>query len=342
MDKGGFIVTKENNVVVDESKFAEDHYGKITDKELERLRNRIGKEIAIDEPFIRSVNEDNIRRVARGIGDNNPLYIDREYAKKSRYGKLVAPLALYYGVAWGSWDMRKGQGLPGVHGLHCGDHWIFYQPALEGDEVRGTKMGHSVEEFQGKWAGRQILQKQELKFYNQKDELLAKNIMPIIRGERTEGKKRGKYSSLELGKYTPEEIAQIDREIEAEEVRGNKPRYWEDVNIGESVQPLVRGPLTVGDMIAWMMGIGSPHIRSGQYWLEYRKRSPKIAVPDPESGVLEPVERVHWDSFMAQEIGMPAAYDYGSQRGGWATHFITRIGSGMTALIRRWNFNTVQ
>ena len=76
-------------------------------------------------------------------------------------------------------------------------------------------------------------------------------------------------------------------------------------------------------MIAWMMGIGSPHIRSGQYWLEYRKRSPKIAVPDPESGVLEPVERVHWDSFMAQEIGMPAAYDYGSQRGGWATHFMT-------------------
>ena len=113
MYKGGFIVTKENNVVVDENKFPEDHYGKITDKELQRLRNRIGKEIPIDEPFIRSVNEDNIRRVARGIGDNNPLYIDREHAKKSRYGKLVAPLALYYGVAWGSWDMRKGQGLPG-------------------------------------------------------------------------------------------------------------------------------------------------------------------------------------------------------------------------------------
>jgi hypothetical protein len=26
---------------------------------------------------------------------------------------------------------------------------------------------------------------------------------------------------------------------------------------------------------------------------------------------------------MAAEIGMPAAYDYGSQRGGWATHFMT-------------------
>ena len=28
-------------------------------------------------------------------------------------------------------------------------------------------------------------------------------------------------------------------------------------------------------------------------------------------------------TFMAAEIGMPAPYDYGSQRGAWATHLIT-------------------
>lgn len=32
---------------------------------------------------------------------------------------------------------------------------------------------------------------------------------------------------------------------------------------------------------------------------------------------------MHWDSFMAAEIGMPAPYDYGSQRSAWATHLIT-------------------
>ena len=95
------------------------------------------------------------------------------------------------------------------------------------------------------------------------------------------------------------------------------------MQIGDAVQPIVRGPLTVSDMIAWMMGIGSPHIRSGQYWLTYRRRSPKVAVRDPETNVWQAVERVHWDPFMAAEIGMPAPYDYGSQRGAWATHLMT-------------------
>ena len=95
------------------------------------------------------------------------------------------------------------------------------------------------------------------------------------------------------------------------------------MSVGDPVQPIVRGPLTVADMIAWMMGIGSPHIRSGQYWLEYRQRSPKVAVRNPETNIFEAVERVHWDPFMAAEIGMPAPYDYGSQRGAWATHLMT-------------------
>ena len=106
-------------------------------------------------------------------------------------------------------------------------------------------------------------------------------------------------------------------------MRGANPRYWEDVEVGEGLQPVVRGPLTVADMIAWLMGIGSPHVRSGQYWLAYRRQSPKIAVRDPETNVWEAVERVHWDRFMAAEIGMPAPYDYGAQRGGWGTHLIT-------------------
>ena len=72
-----------------------------------------------------------------------------------------------------------------------------------------------------------------------------------------------------------------------------------------------------------MMGIGSPHIRSGQHWLAYRRQSPKVAVKDPVTRIPQAVERVHWDPYMAAEIGMPNAYDYGSQRGGWATHFMT-------------------
>ncbi len=298
-------------------------YGKITQEGIDRILARTGKEYPINLPFVRHVNQDSINHVARAIGDDNPLWNDPEYAKGTRHGKLIAPPALFYASAWGSWDLRRGQGLPGVHGLHSSDRWTFLKPLYEGDKVRAVKIPHSLTERTGTYAGRSLMQRDDIKFYNQNDELVAIQEMSAVRAEREAGKKAGKYAQIPRAVYTEEEIAQIDREIGDEEVRGNKPRYFEDVNVGDKMQPLVRGPLTISDMIAWMMGIGSPHIRSGQFWLEYRQRSPKVAVKDPETGIPQAVERVHWDPYMAAEIGMPNAYDYGSQRGGWATHFLT-------------------
>lgn len=298
-------------------------YGTINEEGIQQLRSRIGKEYPIEEPFVRYVNSDSIRHVARAIGDANPLWIDRAHAKASRFGRLVAPPALLYAVTWGSWDMRRGEGLPGVHGLHAGDRWIYYRPLLEGDEVRATKKLIAIDERSGSYAGRSLMQVREFKYFNQKDELVARCIMSVIRTEREAGKKGGKYASIAKAKYTDAEIDRIDADVAAEEVRGKAARHWDDVKVGDPIQPIVRGPLTVADMIAWMMGIGSPHIRSGQYWLAYRRQSPRVAVKDPETRIPQAVERVHWDPFMAAEIGMPAPYDYGSQRGGWATHLMS-------------------
>lgn len=298
-------------------------YGTINEEGLSRLRARIGRVEPIEEPFIRYVNADSIWHVARAIGDMNPLFIDRAHAEMSRYGRLTAPPALLYGVTWGSWDMRRGEGLPGVHGLHARDRWIYYRPVVDGDVVRATKELVAVDDRTGRYAGRSLMQTREFKYYNQREELVARCLMSAVRAERSAGKKKGKYADIKPAVYTDEEIDKIDEDIANENVRGATPRFWEDVRIGKSVTPLVRGPLTVGDMIAWMMGIGSPHIRSGQHWLAYRRQSPKVAVKDPVTRIPQPVERVHWDPYMAAEIGMPAPYDYGSQRGAWATHFVT-------------------
>jgi acyl dehydratase len=300
-----------------------DSYGRITDDGIEQVRRRLHTVHPIDEPFVRYVNADSIRHAARAIGDANPLWIDPAHGARSRHGRCIAPPALLYAVTWGSWDMRRGEGLPGVHGLHASDHWTYYRPLLDGDEVRATKSMIALEERTGSYAGRSLMQRRQFLYYDQNDRLVARCIMSAVRTERHEGKERGKYAAIPKARYSPEQIREIDDAVAAEEVRGARPRYWEDVKVGDPIQPLVRGPLTVADMIAWMMGVGSPHIRSGQYWLQYRRQSPKIAVPDPETGILQAVERVHWDSFMAAEIGMPAPYDYGSQRGAWATHLMT-------------------
>jgi len=298
-------------------------YGQITEEGLDQLRRRIGVEHRIEQPFLRFANSDSIRHVARAIGDTNPLWIDPAHAAVGPYGRPVAPPALLYGVTWGSWDMRRGEGLPGVHGLHSRDKWTYYLPILDGDEIYATKKLIGLEEKSGSYAGRSIIQTREFAYFNQREEKVARCLMSAFRVERHAGKEGGKYASIEKARYTEAEIQRIDDAIAAEIVRGDTPRFWEDVNIGETLQPIVRGPLTVADMIAWMMGIGSPHIRSGQYWLDYRRQSPKVAVRDPESNIFQAVERVHWDPFMAAEIGMPAPYDYGSQRGAWATHLMT-------------------
>lgn len=298
-------------------------YGRITDAAVDEVRRRLGRVFPIEEPFVRFVNADSIRHAARAIGDMNPLWIDPRHGGNSRFGRSVAPPAIYYAVTWGSWDMRRGEGLPGVHGLHASDGWTYYRPLLDGDEVHATKAMTALEERTGTYAGRSLMQRREFLYYNQRNELVARCVMSAVRTERHAGKEIGKYMSIPKARYSDEEIRAIDRDAGAEEVRGAQTRFWEDVTIGEPIRPIVRGPLTVADMIAWMMGVGSPHIRSGQYWLAYRRQSPTIAVKDPDSGIPQPVERVHWDPFMAAEIGMPAPYDYGSQRGAWATHLMT-------------------
>lgn len=298
-------------------------YGRITDEAVEEVRRRIGRVFPIEEPFVRYVNSDSIRHASRAIGDMNPLWIDAKHGKSSRFGRNVAPPALFYAVTWGAWDMRRGEGLPGVHGLHAHDRWIYYRPLLDGDEVDATKQMVALDERTGTYAGRSMMQVREFQYFNQRRDLVARCVMAAVRTERHAGKEIGKYMSIPKARYTDEQIADIDRDAANEIVRGSNPRFWEDVTVGEPMQPIVRGPLTVADMIAWMMGVGSPHIRSGQYWLAYRRQSPKIAVKDPDTGIPQAVERVHWDSFMAAEIGMPAPYDYGSQRGAWSTHLAT-------------------
>jgi acyl dehydratase len=301
-----------------------DEYGKITDDAVARLRDRLGKTVPIEYPYLRFINQDSITHVARAIGDTNPLYIDPEHARTTRYGRLVAPPAILYALAWGSLDLRHGQGLPGVHGFHSGDGWRLLRPILDGDVLRATKELVRAEPRSGRYAGSKMYyQEEEIRYYNQDDNLVAVQSFPIIRAEREEAKSTGKNAKLQKATYTDEEIAQIDDELEHEVARGSETRYWEDTAIGDEIDPVVKGPLTLPDMVTWLMAVGSPHVRTGKYWMEYRKSSPKVAVKDPATGIPQAVERVHWDDYMASEIGLPGAYDYGSQRGGYALYWGT-------------------
>ena len=79
----------------------------------------------------------------------------------------------------------------------------------------------------------------------------------MVRTERTKARERKKYDDVELAPlHRRRDRRDRGRSTHAESPRGAEPRWWEDVEEGDEVGPLVKGPLTVTDMICWHVGMG--------------------------------------------------------------------------------------
>ena len=294
-----------------------DTKAKITDEGIRELKSRIGSYYKLT--FGNSeVTADAIRHFARGIGDLNPLWFDEKYAGKTRWGVIIAPPTYLYGVIYPT-GMKAG-GLSGVHAFHSGNEWEWYKPIRKGDHITGTYQLKDVVEKPSQFSKRILIVDDEVKFYNQRDELVAKTLGWSIRAERQAAQDTGKYKALEPYAYSEEEVEAICRAYENEKPRGARPLYWEDVNVGDEVPPVVRGPFTPADTVAFreaakaeMWGIGMCH---GLKIRELEKH-PGFGWRDPETGALGTIAEVHTLTSAARGAAIPAAYDLGSQRNAW-------------------------
>jgi acyl dehydratase len=292
----------------------------ITDEMLAELRSRIGVEWKPREPYFNNqVTRDAIRHFCDGIGDPNPLFRDPEYAKKTTYGCIIAPPCFLYSVYW---PAGRG-GLPGIHAWHSGNDWEFYKPILLNDEITFSNVLTDVVERPSRMAGRIVIQYGDTFYRNQRGELVAKAKGWSVRAERAAAGEKGKYKEIAKANYTPEQLKAIERAYLCEEVRGVKPRYWEDVQLGEALTPVVKGPLSLRDMNAWLMGAGGLYMRAHRFAYEFQQRHPGTAMLDSTTGAMDVPELVHMEDTRAQEIGIPGAYDYGCQRISWLGHLLT-------------------
>ena len=192
-------------------------FGKITEEGLAKLRASFGK------PYYPQVQnavatQDGIRQFAWGIGDDNPLWHDLEYARKSRFGHIIAPPFFPYAVS----APQGMEGLPGVHAFHCGCNWEWFQTIHIDDRITCVDIPTDLIEKQGKMGGRQFLQVGKSIYRNGRGEIVAINKRETMRVERGEAKERGKYSQITKYRYSEEELKAIDAGYEAEEVLGKK------------------------------------------------------------------------------------------------------------------------
>jgi len=294
--------------------------GKITEEALEQLRSRIGIKLRIHhDSGNRNVFEETIRRFVNGTGDINPLYRDMEYARKTRYGKLVAPPSWLYSV----FQMGVMQGLAGVHGFHSGDDWDIYKPLLDGDRIRPEAVFTGFEEVPSKFSDRMIKMYQERRYYNQRDELVAKALAWTFRAEQSNVRKKGKYSKLELPhKWTEEELDDIDEQILSMKIRGAEVLYWEDVAVGDEVPQVVKGPVGITDEAAFYGGTSGRLLAHEAALVGYKKH-PAWGFRAAETSAWEPRAAVHWLLEAARAAGLPYMYEIGMERNSWTIQMFT-------------------
>ncbi len=294
--------------------------GHISEESLREFRSRIGKKLRISWQFNKLASKEVIRNWAYGIGDGNPLWLDEEYAGKTRYRTIVAPPSWLYSV----FPTYVQQGLPGVHAFHSGNDWEFYKPAFLGDEITPECIFTGFEEKPSKFADKMVMEYQEAKYYNQRNELLAKAKTWLVRSERKAAREKGKYLQIQLPHpWSEGELKKVEDEVRAEQVRGSQVRYWENVSVGEELPALVKGPVGLTDMIAFFGASGVIKLVAHGLARRLYDGHPTWGFRDPNTFAMEPMAGVHWNNEACKSAGLPYPYDAGIQRNSWLLHLLT-------------------
>ena len=149
----------------------------------------------------------------------------------------------------------------------------------------------------------------------------------MIRTDRTKAEKRGKYDAIgdrALHRRRARGDRRGVRVGAGNAARGAEPRWWEDVEEGDEVGPIVKGPLRVTDMVCWHvgMGMGLYGVKALRLGYQQRQRVPRFFRPD-DLNIPDVQQRVHWDAEWARRAGNPAIYDYGRMRETWLVHLCT-------------------
>jgi len=271
---------------------------------------------------------DNIRRWATAMGDLNPRFLDSEYAKATKYGRLVAPPLFLQSVCFemiGEFESTTPEGRP----FHSGAEWEFFQPVLEDDRLDYNGIGLiDAKIMKSKFSGQMIVTTDIVEYQNQRGEIvgLAKGFCHRSASDDS-AINIGKYGDIAKPyRYSDEEICKIEEDKKKEEMRGSQPRYWEDTVEGESLSHLIIGPHTIMDSIAHYTGtlgafplvVGSRLLheiwyeRKGEIMLLMSGEIPEMY--DPRINANVNGELAHLDYELGKTVGAPGAYDTGAER----------------------------
>lgn len=280
-----------------------------------RLLN--GKEVRERVAWNTAATADAIRHFAHGISDCNPLWLDAKYAAQSRYGCLLAPPAFLSSVLY-----------PVVHGaaievplssLVASVEYRWSRPVLIGDLLRAETRQSDLHEAPGTRGRRLVFITGDTTYWNQRDEIVAVARVTTVRARQADAEL---LIDRPIHRYDESELQRIAEAARAETRTGARGLTGDDVRVGQHLPGLVRGPLTIGDLVCWQAAIG-PSYRAGTLGFLDCLEAPHSAVRNPVTGGLVKFSQQHEDFLLASQRGMPAPFDNGVMRFAWVSVLTT-------------------
>ncbi len=273
------------------------------------------------EYYNTEISLDSIKHFVDGIGDINPLYRDRKYAQKSRYGCLIAPPSFLETINYS----QHPKGVPqGVEGFLSGFEWEYFRPACEGDKCTARVIYPSdVQIKPSKFAGHLVLLYEKGYLLRQGGDIVATYKSWVIFMEKRQGEGEKTDLHPEMPEYTKEYIDKVYAAQDSEIPRANKPRYWEDVKDGEELPPVVRGPYSASEKFAWFVGKGNPPscVSDRLFRILANKHGDPLGVYN--EGLKVYMRPSMFNIKTQADRGVPRMHDAGAQRNAWRNMVLT-------------------
>ncbi len=297
------------------------------------LKKLVGSRLDDEDPYQRflgrgqpmtEITKDSIRRYAWGVGDLNPLWHDGAYRSGELVGGTLAPPSILFALTPGGMSGTLFTGLPiqiGTHETWGGADLTWHKPLRAGTHVHARTRLSDVTERTSRLSGTMAQLSAHTEYRDDMDAMLAESDVWVFR--MADAAYKGTPADRKLRRWSQDELDAIREMKRVEAGRGSKRLSWDEIEVGQTVPPLVKGPYTLSANTMFLAAWSPEHVSFGDVpWTaveQYQGAFEADICGVPELRAM----LIHCDRDVAFKYGLAGPFDYGPQRVSWAIQLVT-------------------